>query len=354
MAHNTRTRVKEELTTENKENQDFEVNATATFEINRTSTPSTIDLVPEAVVTNDSNKPVEPVTFATRGQEIVYYIRGVKHVLTKEIEDELIKTANDLEIDITERKKAFTTLLQAYHKYIQHLVYKDYKYSNVAEEDLNQAAFEGFVEAVKNYDQSKSNGGRLITYAYHHIKKNIAKLVNQLAYATKTITTKDASLAKTAILKIRAQRPLTNQDYEDIAKTLNNKTASYVRSIEGALTKATSFETDADDDENVYNPSAFTTDENSDFAKQVEEDETSRNLREAFFHAFWNVLDEREQYIIKVRVAEDFFPEVKEKATLNDIATKFNISNERVRQIEMKAKQKLSEALEQFRPESAK
>ncbi|MFC6277429.1 sigma-70 family RNA polymerase sigma factor [Psittacicella hinzii] len=288
----------------------------------------------------------------SRGQEIVYFVGGVRKVLTKEIEDALIKTANDLEIDISERKKAFTTLLQAYTKYIEHLVYKDYKYSNVADEDLNQAAFEGFVEAVKNYDQEKSNGGRLITYAYHHIKKNISKLVNQLAYATKTITTKDASLAKTAILKIRAERPLTNKDYEDIAKTLNNKTASYVRSIEGALTKATSFETDAgDDDENVYNPSAFTTDENSDFAKQVEEDETSRNLREAFFEAFHTLLDEREQYIIKVRVAEDFFPEVKEKATLNEIATKFNLSNERVRQIELKAKQKLSEALAQFRPD---
>ncbi|RIY31487.1 sigma-70 family RNA polymerase sigma factor [Psittacicella gerlachiana] len=287
----------------------------------------------------------------SRGQEIVYYVSGIKRVLTKEIEDQLIKTANDLEIDISERRKAFTTLLQAYTKYIEHLVYKDYKYSNVSDDDLNQAAFEGFVEAVKNYDQGKSNGGRLITYAYHHIKKNISKLVNQLAYATKTITTKDASLAKTAILKIRAERPLTNQDYENIAKTLNNKTASYVRSIEGALTKATSFETDTPDGEtNVYNPSSFTTDENSDFSKQVEEDETSRNLREAFFDAFTNVLDEREQYIIKVRVAEDFFPEVKAKATLNEIANKFNISNERVRQIEMKAKEKLAEALAKFRP----
>ncbi|RIY31984.1 hypothetical protein CKF54_05680 [Psittacicella hinzii] len=314
---------------------------------NSTQTPNITTTAPQGDLTIVNT--TKPQT--SRGQEIVYYVSGVKRVLTKEIEDQLIKTANDLEIDITERRKAFTVLLQAYTKYIEHLVYKDYKYSNVADEDLNQAAFEGFVEAVKNYDQEKSNGGRLITYAYHHIKKNISKLVNQLAYATKTITTKDASLAKTAILKIRAERPLTNKDYEDIASTLNNKTASYVRSIEGALTRATSFETETSDGEtNTYNPASFTTDEGSDFSKQVEEDETSKNLREAFFQAFTSLLDEREQYIIKVRVAEDFFPEVKQKATLNEIANKFNISNERVRQIEMKAKQKLAEALAKFRP----
>ncbi|RIY31684.1 hypothetical protein CJP74_06695 [Psittacicella melopsittaci] len=344
MAKETKTKTKDNINLGSSGTVDVtgEVNTTNnTINASYTNTSSNVSLAPNATITTNQ----------TRGQEIVYYVSGVKCVLTKEIEEELIKTANDLEIDITERRKAFTTLLQAYTKYIEHLVYKDYKYSNVSDDDLNQAAFEGFVEAVKNYDQDKSNGGRLITYAYHHIKKNISKLVNQLAYATKAITTKDASLAKTAILKIRAERPLTNQDYEDIAKTLNNKTASYVRSIEGALIKATPFETDSGNDDNyTYNPSTFTTDENSDFSKQVEEDETSRNLREAFFKAFASVLDEREQYIIKVRVAEDFFPEVKAKATLNEIANKFNISNERVRQIEMKAKEKLAEALSRFRP----
>lgn len=289
--------------------------------------------------------------------DIFYYVeergRRIKRVLTREIEEILIKTANDLDIDIRKRKIAFTMLLQAYDKYIKHLVYKDYKYSNVPEEDLAQAASEGFVEAVKNYDPKKSNGARLITYAYHHIKKNISKLINQIGYATKTITTKDASLAKTAILRIRAERDLTNDDYEEIAKRLNNKTASYVRSIEGALVKATPFETSSstnDGDRPEFNPAATMYDERANFAEAVEEDEFSQKLRIAFFHAFETELDEREQYIIKCRVAEDFFPEVKEKSTLADIAAKFGISNERVRQIENKAKLKLQNALKDFDP----
>lgn len=287
--------------------------------------------------------------------DITYYVERngmhVKMILTREIEEHLIRTANDLNIDLKTRKDAFTLLIQAYDRYIKHLVYKDYKYSNVSEEDLSQAAYEGFVEAIKNYDEKKSNGARLITYAYYHIKKNISKLVNTLGYATKTITTKDASLAKTAILKIRAERNLTPQDYENIAKTLNNKTASYVRHIELTLSRPTSFETESSDiDDHAYNPSAITTDENSDFQKQVEEDEYARKIREAFFQAFDTVLDEREQYIIKCRVAGEFFPEVKEKTTLNELAQKYNVSNERIRQIENKAKEKLQEALRQFDP----
>lgn len=286
-------------------------------------------------------------------RQVVYQViengRRVQKVLTAEIEQELIRICKDNNVPQRQRGEAMMQLLTAYDNYIRALINKNYRYSNVDKEDLQQAAREGFIEAVTNYDDSKNNGGRIITYAFHHIKKNIAKLINQLSYATKTITTKDSSLAKTKIQEIKSQRPLTTQDYENIARQLNNKTAEYVRHLEGAITKATPFDRDTSDpDDSNSAPSDYYVDEQSDFSTELEEQEHRDRIRARFFEAFKSVLDEREQIIVRHRVGAEIFEE--EKMKLEQLAAQFEISKERVRQIEESAKRKLSAAMIDFDP----
>ena len=96
--------------------------------------------------------------------------------------------------------------------------------------------------------------------------------------------------------------------------------------------------TDSDDDEAVYSPSHYLQDETSN-PEDIFEKETLKEENTTSLHKAINELDDRSRDILQDRWLAD------EKLTLHDLAEKYHISAERVRQIEKNAMKKVKQSL---------
>jgi RNA polymerase sigma-32 factor len=96
---------------------------------------------------------------------------------------------------------------------------------------------------------------------------------------------------------------------------------------------------DTGDDDETYSPSMYLTAANADPSVQVEdaewEDTSATRLSEAL-----ETLDERSRTILQRRWMTD------DKATLHELAAEYNVSAERIRQIEANAIKKLRVAMD--------
>ena len=99
------------------------------------------------------------------------------------------------------------------------------------------------------------------------------------------------------------------------------------------------FDLPTDDDDEAYVPSLYLEDKSSNFAAELESENFEEQATEKLGTALAN-LDERSQEIIKARWLDD------EKATLHDLAAKYNVSAERIRQLEANALKKLKSAVD--------
>ncbi|MGH8260491.1 MAG: sigma-70 family RNA polymerase sigma factor, partial [Steroidobacteraceae bacterium] len=91
---------------------------------------------------------------------------------------------------------------------------------------------------------------------------------------------------------------------------------------------------DADDEESVFSPAAFLPSPSADPAEHVEAQEWESDSTERLHHALGR-LDPRSRDILQQRwIGED-------KATLHELAGKYGVSAERIRQIESNALTKL-------------
>ena len=95
--------------------------------------------------------------------------------------------------------------------------------------------------------------------------------------------------------------------------------------------------TDADDDE-VFAPSRYLEDQSSNFAAELENENYESQATEQLANAMEG-LDARSQDIIRARWLDE------NKATLQDLAAKYNVSAERIRQLETNALKKLKSAV---------
>jgi RNA polymerase sigma-32 factor len=90
-----------------------------------------------------------------------------------------------------------------------------------------------------------------------------------------------------------------------------------------------------DDDEDSYAPIAYLTDADNEPSKLLESDESERVSTQGL-HTALASLDERSRRIIEARWLRE-----KDPATLHDLAAEFKVSAERIRQVEVKAMQKM-------------
>ncbi|SPY32771.1 RNA polymerase sigma-32 factor [Pasteurella canis] len=98
------------------------------------------------------------------------------------------------------------------------------------------------------------------------------------------------------------------------------------------------FDLPTDDNEETYSPSLYLEDKTSNFAAELENENYETQATEQLTVALEG-LDERSLDIIKARWLDE------NKATLQDLAAKYNISAERVRQLEANALKKLKSAV---------
>jgi len=216
---------------------------------------------------------------------------------------------------------------------------KTYSGYGLSEADLIQEGNLGLMKAVRKFNPEA--GVRVVSYAVHWIKAEIHEYVLKNWKIVKVATTK---AQRKLFFNLRSKKKgldwLTDQEIDSISKDLGVK-SSEVREMEKRLSGSDiSFDplADSDDDEAVYSPSHYLQDEASN-PEDIVEKEMMKEENTTSLHKAINELDDRSRDILQDRWLAD------EKLTLHDLAEKYHISAERVRQIEKNAMKKVKKSL---------
>lgn len=249
------------------------------------------------------------------------------------------------EIDLANRYLNEGDLNAAKRMVMSHMRYvisvaKGYMGYGLALGDLAQEGAIGLMKAVKRFDPTK--GVRLVSYAVHWIKAEIHEFILRNWRIVKIATTKAQrklffNLRKST--KHKQHEWLTDNEVKMVANQHTNVAEKDVRQMEQRLySRDVSFDPLNNDDEDWSAPANYLVDKSCDPARTVEHADWAEQ-REGGLHAALSQLDERSQDILEARwLAED-------KATLHDLAAKYNISAERIRQLEKNAMNKVKIAM---------
>ena len=200
--------------------------------------------------------------------------------------------------------------------------------------DLIQEGNIGLMKAVKRF--SPDHEVRLISYAVHWIKAEIHEFVLRNWRIVKVATTK---AQRKLFFKLRSSKKrlgwFSHEEVNDVADKLGVKpeTVLEMESRLNAYDLAYDNPLD-DDDDNHFAPAAYLSDMRADPAQQLEADDWSSQNENTMMSSLKN-LDDRSRTIIQRRWLDD------DKATLHELADQYQISAERIRQIETNALKKL-------------
>lgn len=284
---------------------------------------------------NRMSKNLLPAQLLTPGANLEAYVQSVNSlpVLTAEQERGLAdRLYYEQDLD------AARQLVLAHLRFVVHIA-RSYSGYGLAQADLVQEGNIGLMKAVKRFNPEV--GVRLVSFAVHWIKAEIHEFILKNWRIVKVATTK---AQRKLFFNLRSQKKrltwLDNKEIATVAKELGVE-AKDIREMESRLTgRDMAFDpaTDEDDEVASYSPSAYLEDNRYNPATQLEEadwsDSSSNNLYEAL-----EQLDERSKDILKQRWLSD------DKATLHDLAEKYNVSAERIRQLEKMAMDKIKQNL---------
>ena len=252
-------------------------------------------------------------------------------VLTKEEEHALavkFKENNDLD--------AARQLVLSQLRFVVHIA-RTYSGYGLPLADIIQEGNVGLMKAVKKFDPDK--GVRLVTYAVHWIRAEIHEFVFDNWKIVKVATTK---AQRKLFFKLRNSKKkigwLTNDEKSLIANDLGVKTRDVETMEQRLASKDVLFDRPEDDNDSYVSPAGFLPAPNSDPSRLVEKENWLKSNIELLSEAMDN-LDNRSKEVLKLRWLTE------EKVTLKELAKKFNVSLERVRQIEEQAILDLREQL---------
>ena len=213
--------------------------------------------------------------------------------------------------------------------------------------DLIQEGNIGLMKAVKRFDPDR--GVRLVSFAMHWIKAEIHEYILKNWRLVKVATTKaqrklffnlrsiKASLAQDVDSR-QGFNTLGAEEVTAVARQLGVKPEEVIE-METRLTGAdVSLEPMSDDDEDSYAPIAYLAADRSIEPSAVLERKQSDRLQDEGLSSALASLDQRSRAIVQRRwlVADG-----EEAATLHELAAEYGVSAERIRQIEVKAMQKM-------------
>lgn len=220
-------------------------------------------------------------------------------------------------------------------------VARSYAGYGLNQSDLIQEGNIGLMKAVKRFDPSK--GVRLVTFAVHWIKAEIHEFILKNWRIVKVATTKAQRKLFFNLRSSKARLGWMNQEeVQDVAKALGVSSKD-VMEMEARMNHFhdTSFDADEDDDDSYLAPSTYLEAPNADPSNLLENKDWNVQKSDALFVAFES-LDARSRDILEQRWLDE------NKATLQDLAQKYGISLERVRQLEANALKKLRTKMEEL------
>ena len=278
------------------------------------------------------NKDLQPMDISAPGQNLEAYLNSIQNIAILSPEEER-KLAEDLYY--REDLEAARQLVMAHLRFVVHIA-RGYSGYGLPQADLIQEGNVGLMKAVRKFNPEV--GVRLISFAVHWIKSEIHEYVLKNWKIVKVATTK---AQRKLFFNLRNKKKditwLSEEDVKMISNELDVKEDT-VREMEQRMSSHdVSFDPySADDSEegNTYSPADYLTNEDSDPMEIVEKEDFARDQINQLQNAISD-LDERSQLILKERWLTD------DKPTLHDLADKYGISAERIRQIEKKAMEKI-------------
>jgi RNA polymerase sigma-32 factor len=250
-------------------------------------------------------------------------------VLSRDEERELairFRRDNDLE--------AARELVLSHLRFVVHIA-RGYTGYGLPIGDLIQEGNVGLMKAVKRFDPSLNV--RLVSFAVHWVRAEIHEYVLRNWRLVKVATTKAQRKLFFNLRRLKKNLSwLSGEETLAVAKDLGVSPAEVTEMEQRLAARDLSFDPapDTDEDETAFSPAAYLPAPDSDPAESVEADEwesdSTQRLRSAMER-----LDDRSRDILERRWIGE------EKATLHQLADKYGVSAERIRQIESNALVKL-------------
>lgn len=204
--------------------------------------------------------------------------------------------------------------------------------------DLIQEGNIGLMKAVKRFNPEV--GVRLVSFAVHWVKAEIHEYVLRNWRIVKVATTK---AQRKLFFNLRKNKQRLAWFSEDEIKRVADDLGVSPEDVKEMESRMTGQDMGFDlpvgeDSDDAYVPSMYIEDDRSNFADNLEDEQYNGRATAQLAYALAQ-LDERSQDIIKTRWLDE------EKLTLQELAAKYNISAERVRQLENQALKKIKEAI---------
>ena len=207
--------------------------------------------------------------------------------------------------------------------------------------DLIQEGNIGLMKAVKRYDPSR--GVRLVSFAMHWIKAEIHEYILKNWRLVKVATTK---AQRKLFFNLRSLKndyegvdTLSGTQAAEVAARLGVKPEEVVEMETRLSGRDLALEGNPDDGEEAFAPIDYLADSRYEPTRVLENKAQAYQQNEGL-HAALEGLDPRSRRIIEARWLNEG-----DAATLHELAAEFDVSAERIRQIEVKALQKMRGAL---------
>ncbi|CAD5106034.1 RNA polymerase sigma factor RpoH [Zestomonas carbonaria] len=274
---------------------------------------------------------LQPVYALAPGANLEAYVHTVNSIPLLSVEQERELAEN---LYYQQDLEAARQLVLAHLRFVVHIA-KSYSGYGLAQADLIQEGNVGLMKAVKRFNPEM--GVRLVSFAVHWIRAEIHEFILRNWRIVKVATTK---AQRKLFFNLRSQKKrlawLNNEEVHAVAESLGVEPHE-VREMESRLTgQDMAFDpaADADDESAFQSPAHYLEDHRYDPARQLEDSDWS-DSSSASLHEALEGLDERSRDILYQRWLAE------EKATLHELAAKYNVSAERIRQLEKNAMNKL-------------
>jgi RNA polymerase sigma-32 factor len=276
-----------------------------------------------------------PINTLSPGANLNAYMQVVNGfaILSAEEEKRLAE-----ELYYHENLDAARQLVLAHLRFVVHIA-KSYTGYGLSQADLIQEGNVGLMKAVKRFNPEK--GVRLVSFAVHWIKAEMHEFILRNWRIVKVATTK---AQRKLFFNLRGAKKrlawLSHEEAAAIAEDLNVD-IKHVQEMEGRLSAYdAAFDVGVDDDDEAYQaPANYLEDRRFDPAGLLERDDWRDNSVQNLESAMAS-LDDRSRDILQRR----WLNETKE--TLHELAAKYEVSAERIRQLEKNAMQKVKVHIE--------
>jgi len=231
--------------------------------------------------------------------------------------------------------EAAQSLIVANLKFVVHIA-KSYKGYGINLSDLIQEGNVGLMKAVKRFDSTL--GVRLISFAVHWIKAEIHEYILKNWKLVKVATTK---AQRKLFFNLRKSKKnlgwLSKEETKRLALDLGVKESDVTEMEKRMSSNDVSFDP-LEDSDDEFTPSSFVTDEAINPSLIIENEDYESTSQARLLESL-DLLDQRSKDIVQKRWLNE------NKATLHELADAYQVSAERIRQIENQALLKLRESI---------